>query len=223
MKRLLVVIAAGALSLALGLPASADGGGGARFLYAPDASPRGKTLAEWQAAYQIWANEIPTSINPRTDPSSSLNCAPQDHKVVFLGGFGADCTIPKGAAIAFTPALAFWECSTAEGLGDTFAELRACAKANFARDLGNDVYHQRIWIDGKKVKHQRRWIVVTRGEIIDFPDPNIWNGVPGPTKSVTKGFMFVLHPLCRGTHQIKWVLHHDVFGDFSAVWNLTVA
>jgi hypothetical protein len=47
--------------------------------------------------------------------------------------------------------------------------------------------------------------------------------VPGLSKSVTKGFMFLLKPLSPGDHRIEWVLHHDVFGDFGAVWDLHVA
>jgi hypothetical protein len=220
MKRAIVMIAAGVLSLGLALPASAETAN--HLLFPPDAVARGKTLAEWLAAYQIWANEIPTPENPWTDPLSPENCAIQPRNVVFLGGFGADCTVPEGAAIAFTPALGFWECSTAEGLGETFAELRQCARGNFARDLSSDVYHQRIVIDGQRLRHQRRWVVITPGEIIDFPTDNFWGAVPGPSKSVTKGFMFVLRPLREGVHRITWVLHHDEFGDFQAVWRLRV-
>ena len=206
--------------MALAAPASADAG---HFLFPPDSTAYGKTLGQWQGAYQIWANEIPTPVNPRTDPSSSLNCALQNGTVVFLGGSGADCTVPEGKGIAFTPALAFWECSTGEGLGTTFPQLRQCARNNFANDLGRDVYHQQIWIDGQRLKHQRRWVASSPGEMFTFPTDNIWGGAPGPTKSATKGFMFVLKPLSPGPHVITWVLHHDVFGDFSATWNLDVS
>jgi hypothetical protein len=220
MKRAIVTIVAGMLSLALALPASAVTAN--HLLFPPDAVAHGKTLAEWQAAYQIWLNEIPTPVNPNHDPLSPLNCALQPRNVVFLGGIGADCTIPAGAAVAFTPGLGYWECSTAEGLGETFPELRRCARGNFARDLGADVYHQRIVIDGDRLQHQRSWVVITPGETIDFPTDNIWGAVPGPSKSVTKGFMFLLRPLREGTHRIRWFLHHDVFGDFQAVWKLRV-
>jgi hypothetical protein len=70
MRRVIVTIVAGVLSLALALPASAESAN--HLLFPPDAVARGKTLAEWQAAYQIWANEIPTPENPRTDPRSAL-------------------------------------------------------------------------------------------------------------------------------------------------------
>jgi hypothetical protein len=217
-----LVILAVAATCVLGLTVSAHAGAARHFLFAPDASPYGKSLAEWEAAYQIWVNEIPVGQNPRIDPSSPRNCELQDNQVVFLGGFGADCTIPEGVGVAFTPALGFWECSTGEGLGDTYRELRRCAWHRFGRDLDPHVYHQRIWIDGHRLRHQRRWVTLTAGEIVDFPKHNIWGAEPGPSKSVTKGFMFVLRPLSEGPHRIRWVLHHDVLGDASAVWNLDV-
>ena len=86
------------------------------------------------------------------------------------------------------------ERSTGEGLGDTFPELRHCARDNFARDLACAVYHQWIWIDGQRVRNQRTWIVQTPGERFTFPKDNVWGAAAGPTKSATKGFMFVLRP-----------------------------
>ena len=221
MNRMIAAVIVGLVSLGLALPA-ASAENADHFLYPPDASPFGQTLSEWLGDYMIWVNEIPTPVNPNVDPLSPENCALQADPIVFLGGAGADCTVPSGASLAFTPFLAFWECSTAEGLGETFRELRMCARNNFATDLDLDVYHQRIFIDGQELRHQRRWVTMTPGEIIDFPEDNIWGAVPGPSKSVTKGFMFLLKPLGPGNHRIEWTLHHDVFGDFEAVWDLQV-
>jgi hypothetical protein len=219
-RRILTVAVAATCVLGIVAPAHAEGA--RHLLFPPDSSPYGKTLAQWEAAYQIWANEIPTGQNPRTDPSSPRNCEVQADSVVFLGGFGADCTIPEGLGVAFTPALGFWECSTGEGFGDTYRELRRCAWHHFGRVLDPSVYHQRIWIDGHRLRHQRHWVTLTAGEIVDFPKHNIWGADPGPSKSVTKGFMFVLRPLSEGQHRIRWVLHHETFGDTSAVWDLDV-
>jgi hypothetical protein len=227
MRRVLVFLAAATVALAIGVPASADHGGvAARKLYPPHAEPFGMSYAEWQGAYQIWLNEIPAPDNPIIDPASPLNCAEQRNgKVVFLGPSGADCTVSDEAALVFTGAYGFWECSTAEGLGDTWAELRSCAKNNFARDLDPDLYHQNVYIDGKRLRHQREWVThTTPGEIIDFPDPNIWGAEPGPSKSVTKGFLFILRPLTEGKHRIVMEVQADVIGDetFRFVWKLNV-
>lgn len=219
MKRAIAFVVVGLVSLGLGLPA-ASAENADHFLYPPDASPFGKTLPEWLGDYMIWLNEIPTPVNPQVDPLSPENCALQDDPIVFLGSTGAVCSIPSGASLAFSPG--YWECSTAEGLGDTFRELRVCARNNFAIDFDPDVYRQRIWIDGQELRHQRRWVVMSPGEIIDFPEDNIWGAVPGPSKSVTKGFMFLLKPLSPGNHRIELLAHHTIFGDFQAVWVLEV-
>jgi len=217
-------LAAAALAIAVGVPASADhGGAAARKLYPPDAEPFGMSYAEWQGAYQIWLTEIPAPDNPIIDPASPFNCAEQRNgKVVFLGPSGADCTVSDEAALVLTGAYSFWECSTAEGLGDTWAELRACARNNFARDLDPEVFHQSVYIDGRRLRHQRDWIDLTPGEIIDFPDPNIWNAEPGLSKSVTKGFLFILRPLSEGTHRIVIDISDEAIGDHRYVWKLHV-
>ena len=222
MRRALVFIASAMLALAIGVPASADHGGAvARILYPPDAEPFGMSYAEWQGAYQIWLNEIPAAENPIIDPASPLNCAEQRNgNVVFLGPSGADCIVSDEAALVFTGAYSFWECSTAEGLGETWAELRACARTNFARDLDPEVFHQSVFIDGRRLRHHRDWIDITPGEIIDFPDPNIWEAEPGPTRSVTKGFLFIVRPLSEGTHRIVLDISDEAIGDHRYVWKL---
>lgn len=227
MRRGLVFLAAATVALAMGVPASADhGGAAAQKLYPPDAEPFGWGQAEWQGAYQVWFNEIPVPQNPGVHPESPLNCAEQRNgKVVFLGPSGADCTVSDEAALVVTPAFGFWECSTAEGHGETWAELRACAKNNFARDLDPDLYHQNVYIDGKRLLHQRDWVThTTPGEIIDFPKNNIWGAEPGPSRSVTKGFLFILRPLSPGSHRIVIETQADVIGDetFRWVWRLHV-
>jgi hypothetical protein len=220
MKRLVAFAGAACLSLALALPAAAGGSTGA--VFPPDSSPRGMTHAEWQGAYQIWFGEIPSSEHPAIDPSSARNCELQ-HGIVFLGPIGADCTVPAHRPLAFSPAPSFWECSTGEGLGETFRQLRRCARENFAHDINADVFHMRVVIDGQRLRHVRRWISQTPGEIIDFPEDNFWNAVPGPSKSVTKGFLFILRPLGGGNHTIRVNAVDEVIGSFTFVWRLHVA
>lgn len=227
MRRVLAFLAVAAVAVSMGVPAAAGGGGGdaAKKLYPPDAEPFGWSYAEWQGVYQIWLNEIPAPENPIVDPASPLNCAEQrGGKVVFLGPAGANCTVSDEAALAVTSVFGFWECSTAEGLGDTWAELRSCARNNFARDLDPDIFHQSVYIDGKRLRHQRDWVDLTPGEIIDFPDPNIWNAEPGLSKSVTKGFLFILRPLSEGRHRIVIDVLADVISstEFHFVWKLHV-
>ncbi|HVF08701.1 MAG TPA: hypothetical protein VNC60_09000 [Actinomycetota bacterium] len=222
MRRALVFIAAATVALAMGVPASADhGGAAAQKLYPPDAEPFGWSHAEWLGAYITWLVEIPTARNPLVHPDSPLNCAEQrGGKVVFLGTQGADCTVPDDAALAFTPAA--WECSTAEALGDTWSELRSCARDNFDHDFGPELYHQSVYIDGRRLRHQRDWVVRSPGEIIDLPADNIFGADSGATKSVTKGFLFILRPLAEGRHRIVVDAVDEVYGEFHWVWKLNV-
>ena len=221
MRRVLVFLATGALTVAMGVPASAGGDGATRRVYPPDGEPFGMSYAEWHGAYQIWLNEIPTRLNPLVDPLSPRNCEVQPGgDVVFVGSFGADCALPEGAAIVI--GTASWECSTAEGLGDTFAELRQCARESFERDFGPEQFHQRLLIDGEHLRYTRRWITTTPGEIIDFPKNNIWDAKPGPSKSVSEGFLFILRPLREGTHRIVAKVTSSTIGDFTVVWKLHV-
>ena len=62
----------------------------------------------------------------------------------------------------------------------------------------------------------------TPREIIDFPEDNIWGAVPGPSKSVTKGFLFILRPLEEGAHRIVIHIVDAVFGEYRFVWRLDV-
>ena len=190
-----------------------------RRIFPPSSHPFGMSYPEWEGAYQIWLNEIPTPQNPLVDPSSSRNCE-VDGPVVFLGPSGADCRVPEGKALVLGGAS--WECSTAEGLGMTFEALRRCATENFARDLGRDVVSFTLRIDGKRVSHPRRWTFVTQGEIITFPEDNIWGAVAGPSKSVTKGILWILRPLHGGQHTVRIHVVADQVGAFDFIWRLRV-
>ena len=82
-----------------------------------------------------WLLEIPSGENPFEHPDSPRNCEPVDG-AVFLGPFGADCDVPAGVPVVV--AVTFYECSTAEGLGDNFFQLRRCAtraSASSATDI----------------------------------------------------------------------------------------
>lgn len=98
---------------------------------------------------------------------------------MFLGANGVDCRVPEGKALVLSDG--FWECSTAEGLGTTFQALRRCAIDNFAKDLGPDALSLTLRIDGERVAHPREWTVLSPGEIITFPDDNLWGAAVGPT------------------------------------------
>ena len=208
------------VALSLLSTAQADQAGNRR-LFSPNSQPYGRAYAEWFAEYQEWLNEIPAPVNPVNDPASPNNCDVEDGRVTFIVA-GADCKVPEHKAVAFSDA--FWECSTAEGLGDTYSELRACAVDNFATDFNRDVLEFTIRVDGRPIPRPRRWTVLTPilSDCIDFPDYIIWGAVPGPIKSVTKGFFYILRPLPEGAHTIAADVHHETFGDFTLTYEIRV-
>jgi hypothetical protein len=217
MRKFWTVVGAACLVAALAAPAH----GGVAAVIPPNQAPLGTSYPEWEGAYQVWMTEIPRGRNPLFHPESPLNCEKVDG-VIFLGAAGAECSVEAGVPLAFSVATGFWECSTAEGLGKTYARLRRCAIGRFSRDINPDVYHQRILIDGELLRKNRRWIFLTPGEVIDFPVKNIWHAEPGPSKSVTKGFFFVLEPLDPGEHTIRVRVRDEVIGKFRFVWKLAV-
>lgn len=222
MRSTRLLAAAAALVVALAAPAWADSAAAQR-LYPPHARPLGMSYPEWFGAYMTWLQEIPAPQNPINDAGSPFNCEERrGGRFVFLGPVGGNCTVSEDTALALAPGVGFWECSTAEGLGETFAELRACARGNFARDINADVYHQRVWIDGERLDHQRRWVTTTPGELVDFPRNNIWEAEPGRSKSVTRGFFFILRPLEEGRHRVVIEVSDEVIGDFRFVWRVRV-
>ena len=220
MKTALAVAAA--VCLAVVWPASGSAGETEGGVFPPSSEPYGRTYAQWEGAYQVWLGEIPTPENPLVHPTSARNCELQG-RVVFLGTRGTGtrrCTIPEDTAVAFGDG--FWECSTAEGHGETFPALRKCAIKRFARDFGRDVVRLRIHVDGQRLPHPYRWHFLTPGEIIDLPENNIYRAPAGTTKSVTKGFFYILRPLEEGRHRIRLHGTHEVFPDVTFVWKLEV-
>jgi hypothetical protein len=218
-KMLLVLAAAVTVAASAGTQALAGSGGGLPVAN-PDAVIHGMTYAQWEGAYQVWLEEIPFAKNPIVDPGSPRNCERQPGGVVFAGALGADCHVPSGAKVAF--GTFFWECSTAEGNGNTFRKLRRCAVDNFDHDFSKDMTHTTIWIDGVKLNHPRKWIFTTPGEIIDFPKNNIFGADPGPSKSVTKGTLYILKPLSDGTHTVHVHANDAVAGQFNVDWVFNV-
>jgi hypothetical protein len=214
-------MAAGLLvSAMLGYGTAAASGEGGNPVAPPNAVRYHMTYPEWEAAYQTWVEEISLGKNPLAHPDSPRNCELQPGNVVFVSASGADCAIPSGAWVGLSTY--FWECSTAEGLGDTFRQLRRCAEENAAHDFGPQVSHTTLKIDGTKLNHPRRWTFTTPGEIIDFPKHNLWGADPGPSKSVTAGTLYLVRPLDGGTHHIRLHVNDKVIGQFNVDYWLQV-
>ncbi len=219
-RQLAIIIASTCLVLGAAIPAVAEDNEAQ--LFGPNAEPFDQSYEEWFADYMVWLQEIPLDENPLVEPGQDADCALQEDKVVFLVQ-GPTCHVPEGASVAFD--LGWWECSTAEGLGETFSELRQCAKENFKKDLNPDLYSLELRIDGEKIRNPRRFTYVTPGEVVDFPKENLWDAEPGPSKSVTKGFFYMLRPLSEGRYVIRGHTEHEVVEElgFDFVFRLRVS
>ena len=122
--------------------------------------------------------------------------------VVFLAGTtgGAatrSCTIPAGTSILVP--LINVECSTAEGNGDTPAELRACA-----RDVAEQFTDLSLTIDGVAIADLQRFRVHSPVFQFTAAEGNVFGIPPGTTRSVADGFWVLIRPLSPGTHTISF-------------------
>jgi hypothetical protein len=192
------------LVLLAGLVASPTGAQQARRrVFAPNSEPYAKTYKQWAGRWADWFWEISGERHPGLELTPRSCRRHQKGKVWFvpMGPQDGRCVIPaKKAVLVAGPG---WECSTAEGHGRTYDRLRRCAKNRFKRDWGRDVFTFRVKLDGRRIRQPRRWVYTSPGEIIDFPRENPWNIKPGPTKSVSRGFFFMLRPLRAGQHTLR--------------------
>ncbi len=123
--------------------------------------------------------------------------------VVFLAGTGGgtatrNCTVPAGKSL-LVPLINI-ECSTVEGDGPGYRQLRECA-AGFA----NDFDEQFLSIDGTPVADPDRFRVPTKLFKFSSTADNIF-GIPATrkTNSVSDGFWAEIAPLPAGTHTVSF-------------------
>lgn len=180
--------------------------------------PYGKTYGQWSAAWWQWATSLPADHHPLFD-TADLSTGQSGH-VWFLGGtFFVNTTqtgdflgvanrsgrVPAGTALFFP--LLNAECSTAEGLGTTEAELRACARGSV-----DGTTSLKAAIDGHPVHNlfdQRATSpLFTYGPV---PANNVFQAlgedVPAGTTSpaAADGYYLMLGPLSVGKHTLHFV------------------
>jgi hypothetical protein len=186
-------------------------------LYPEHATVLGKTYREWSAIYAQWELEIPRGQHPYIHPESDRNCElVQGMAMLGAAGTGPDgCTVPEGVPIMSMPI--GYECSQAEGDGNTFRELRRCAVRGWNTFVGpgKPVKEFRLTIDGQRIPHRgEAFQFVTAPTVADLPENNIiefWhNGeVDYPaqtTKQMSKVVSNIIRPLDEGWHRIRFVM-----------------
>ncbi len=164
----------------------------------PPAHPYGSSYGQLAGDWTRWALEMPASSSPFT---GTAGCGEhQRGRVFFLPvqfGPGASfvCRVTVGRALLASPMGSI--CSTASGDGTTPDQLRACARSIFPF-----VSHVAISVDGKRVRHARRWRVVSPPVGVTLPADNILGGTAGPTSAIGGGWFYLIRPLPVGSHLI---------------------
>lgn len=183
---------------------------------------RGKTYAEWSAAWFQWAINTPIAHHPALDETGADAAVGQSGNVFFLTGvFNASGTVERSITVAPGTALFFplinVDCSTLEPEpfhGDTEAELRECAAVLMDSTSG--------WfaeIDGKSVANLDAFRVQSPVFPFNAPTENIL-GVPGGGSglAVSDGVYLMLAPLPKGEHTVHF---GGTFDDFGFTLNIT--
>lgn len=164
-------------------------------------SPRGKTYAQWSAAWWQWALSHPVTGHPFVDDASFNGASGQSGKVWFLatpfGTVQRSVTIPAGTFL-FIGALNA-EASDLEGLGATEAEQR-----DTAAFLADHIVDPAVTVDGVAVGNIDSYRVASAQFGFTAPEPWIFSPAPsGPGTAVVDGYYVMLAPLSVGTHTVR--------------------
>ena len=179
----------------------------------PNSHPFGATYGEWTARWWKWCYSLPRDHHPLFDTADVS--AGQSGHVWFLGGTFATveeggivvgkanrtCTVPVGTALFFP--IVNVEAATAEGNGDTDADLRAVAEYYI-----NHTTNLACKIDGRPVNNLQNYRVQSPlfqyGPLPDnnVPEPQLPTGTV--SDAVSDGVWLMLAPLSVGHHTIHF-------------------
>jgi hypothetical protein len=179
-------------------------------VYPPSAHPNGQSLVDLAQAWADWAwqpAETSPLLNARCDYSGigKIWFAP----VSISTAQELDCTLPPGGKLLITPG--GYECSTAEGNGETLAELTDCAETLFA----NEICCEQVIVDGVELVDLEPYLFTTPGQLLD--GPNLFG--PDPTLSVERGWFILLRPMSIGEHE---VFIYDEAPNFDLIFSTTM-
>jgi hypothetical protein len=170
-------------------------------LYSPNLEPYGKNFAKWAELWIKWVLSIPKMYNPAADLTGEHWNQNQNGPVLFLAGtFGGfarrQCSIPAGKAIFFP--VVTKECSFAEDY-DLKTEKELIKRVKQFIDC---VTRMEVVVDGAQLQDLRKYRVHSGIFDLVFPENNVYDVEPGPTKSVTDGYWVFLKGLSTGQHRL---------------------
>jgi hypothetical protein len=225
---------ASAAVLVLAVPLSGPASAAGSPVYPEGANPLGKSYREWSSIYAEWELEIPRGQHPYIRPDSPRNCeVVQGMAMLGASGTGPDgCTVPEGVPIMSMPV--GFECSQAEGDGNTFRKLRRCATRGWSGLFdpgGLGIKAFRLTIDGQRIPHRGdRFQFLTTRTVAELPENNIiefWLGgntdIPAQTtKQMSKVVSHIIRPLREGWHRIRFVVDFREGQNYVINWRVRV-
>lgn len=169
-----------------------------------NSDPYGVPWVEWAASWCKWMLSLPRDKNPSLDESGKNSRHDQSCvEVQFLGGsFGNEniikrkCVVPSGKAILF-PILEKEDSFVEDP--DLKTEEELAKRAKRAMDL---VTHLDAKINGFNIGDLKKYRVRSNFFDLNFPKDNVYDVVPGITRSVCDGYWVFLRPLPPGIHSI---------------------
>lgn len=212
-------------------PLLAQGNFGNPGILPPHSHPYGKTYAQWSAAHWQWTYSISADQHPLLqDGNVDLSLDQPPGPVWFIGGSFVAVPVPGGFLATanrtgtlpadktlFFPIIDA-ECSTAEGNGNTEADLRACAVSDV--DPASGVACE---IDNQPVRNLEAFRI--ESPLFTFgplPADNLLGLPAGVTSpSVSDGFFLMLAPLAPGAHTIHFTAEVPGFA-LDITYHLTV-
>jgi hypothetical protein len=189
-----------------------------KFLFDRSVHPFGKSWEEWAAVWYRWMISIPKDINPCVDQTGHQCSINQyNENVWFLAGtFGNEMTVTRNCRIPFKRAILFpilvKEDSFIED-SDLNSETELRNRAKEATDMITSI---KLSIDGQQLLNVERPIneeaqkklrsFRVHSDVINlvFPEQNVYDVAPGPSRSVSDGFWLFAKPFDRGEHSIHF-------------------
>jgi hypothetical protein len=190
----------------------------------PNARPKGKTYAEWSAAWWQWLWSAPVDVNPGLDPDGGFVTYGQTGSVWFIapnyGGGQSDvryATIPTGKML-FVDVVAVFSAFEIEPDPeiDTVEELR-----QLLTEAIDSVEEIVFTVDGTPVETIEDYRVQSPEFEYTLPDNNMFQlfgyGTPPGTyyPGVAEGYYVMLAPLSAGEHTIY------IFADLGPIFGIS--
>ena len=179
----------------------------------PDFDLDGRTAADLSAEWWQWAQSIPASVNPVRDTVGTHCAQKQNGDVWFLaGGFGTSrisrtCTVPYGKYLFFPAVnMSYWARATETRV--TCDAVKRGAAVNNATAL--KIF---VEVDGVVLEEPEQHRARTE-ECFDVFARIPANQRPaGGDPAASDGFWYLLEPLPRGKHEIRFGGRYNSTGD----------